>query len=141
MSQTESPTKHLELLLFSGALVFYMGVTLVANRPALIWDEGRYLWFAENLTQGFYVPPEQPDLLNGPGYPLILAPLVALKVPLLGLRMLNALFMALAAWFSFRAVLPYAGRRWALANKKKRSRPLTMDKVKVVEEKSLYVTK
>jgi hypothetical protein len=40
---------------------------------------------------------------------------VALKVPLMGLRMLNAVFMALAAWFSFRAVLPYAGRRWALA--------------------------
>ncbi|MDB6006918.1 MAG: Dolichyl-phosphate-mannose-protein mannosyltransferase [Prosthecobacter sp.] len=114
MSQTESPTQRLELLLFSSALVFYVGVTLVANRPDLIWDEGRYLWFAENLTHGFYVPPEQPDLLNGPGYPLILAPLVALKVPLLGLRLLNALFMALAAWFSFRAVLPYAGRRWAL---------------------------
>lgn len=114
MSQTESPTRRLELLLFSSAFVFYVGVTLVANRPGLIWDEWRYLWFAENLTQGFFVPPEHPDLLNGPGYPLVLAPLVALKVPLLGLRMLNAVFMALAAWFSFRAVLPYAGRRWAL---------------------------
>ncbi len=115
MSQTESPTQRLELLLFSGALVFYIGVTLVANRPDLIWDEGRYLWFAKNLIRGFYVPPDQPELLNGPAYPLILAPLLALKVPLLGMRMLNAVFMALAAWFSFRAVLPYAGRRWALA--------------------------
>ncbi len=114
MSQTESSTKRLELLLFSSTLVFYAVVTLLAHRPDLIWDEGRYLWFAENLTQGSYVTPQEPDLFNGPGYPLVLAPFVALKVPLLGLRMLNAIFMALAAWFSFRAVLPYAGRRWAL---------------------------
>lgn len=115
MFQREPATKRLELLLFCSTLVFYGMVTFLADRPDLIWDEGRYLWFAENLTHGFYVPPEQPDLLNGPGYPLILAPLVAPKVPLLGLRLLNAVFMALAAWFSFRAVLPYAGRRWALA--------------------------
>ncbi|WP_395744947.1 ArnT family glycosyltransferase [Prosthecobacter sp.] len=114
MSPTESSTRRLERLLFCGTLVLYVVVTFLAHRPDLIWDEGRYLWFAENLTQGFYVPPDQPDLLNGPGYPLVLAPLVAMKVPLLGMRLLNALFMALAAWFSFRAVLPYAGRRWAL---------------------------
>lgn len=115
MSSSKVPTQRLELLLFCGTLAFYAVATFLAHRPDLIWDEGRYLWFAENLTQGFYVPPDQPDILNGPGYSLVLAPLVALQVPLLGLRMLNALFMALAAWFSFRAVLPYAGSRWALA--------------------------
>ncbi len=114
MFPANSPTKRLELQLFCGTLVLYGVVTALAHRPDLIWDEGRYLWFAENLTSGFYVPPDQPDVLNGPGYPLVLAPLVALKVPLMGLRMLNAVFMALAAWFSFRAVLPYAGRRWAV---------------------------
>ena len=115
MSQAESSTQRLELLLLGGTLLVHGVVTLLAHRPDLIWDEGRYLWFAKNLTQGFYLTPEMQDVLNGPGYPLVLAPLVALKVPLMGLRMLNAVFMALAAWFSFRAVLPYAGRRWALA--------------------------
>lgn len=108
-------TRRLEFLLFGGVLVFYVLVTFLANRPDLIWDEGRYLDYALNLTRGYYVSPEKPDIVNGPGYPLVLAPLVHLKAPFLAMRMVNALFMALAAWFSFRAVLPYTGRRWALA--------------------------
>lgn len=108
-------TRRLEFLLLAGVLVVYVIVTLLAHRPDLIWDEGRYLDYAKNLSQGFYVTPEKPDLVNGPGYPLVLAPFVALKAPYLVMRMLNAVFMALAAWFSFRAVLPYAGKRWALA--------------------------
>jgi|UniRef100_UPI003784C1E5 4-amino-4-deoxy-L-arabinose transferase-like glycosyltransferase len=114
MSDAKSATRSLELLLLGGTLLFYIAVTLLASRPDLIWDEGRYLWFAENLTQGFYVTPEKPDVINGPGYPLVLSALLMVKTPLLGLRMLNAVFMALAVWFSFRAVLPYAGKRWAL---------------------------
>ncbi len=108
-------TRRLEFLLFAGVLALYVVVTLVANRADLIWDEGRYLMYAKNLAQGSYVTPEKPDLVNGPGYPLVLAPLVYFKAPLLAMRMLNAVFMALAAWFSFRAVLPYTGKRWALA--------------------------
>ncbi len=114
MSDAKSSTKHLEFLLLGGTLLLYIAVTILSHRPDLIWDEGRYLWFGENITQGSYVTPEKPDLINGPGYPFVLAPLVALKLPLMGMRMFNAVFMALAAWFSFRAVLPYAGKRWAL---------------------------
>lgn len=108
-------TRRLERILLVGVLLVYVVVTLVANRPDLIWDEGRYLDYAKNLTQGFYAAPNNPDIINGPGYPIILAPLLWLKAPLLAMRMLNALFMALAAWCCFRAVLPYAGSRWALA--------------------------
>ncbi|WP_395716225.1 ArnT family glycosyltransferase [Prosthecobacter sp.] len=114
MSEANSSTQRLELGLLPGTLMLYMAVTLVVNRPDLIWDEGRYLWFAESLTQGIYVTPEKPDIINGPGYPLVLAGLLLLKTPLLGLRMFNAVFMALAAWFSFRAAKPYAGKSWAL---------------------------
>ncbi len=114
MSAPKTPFTHLDALLLVGSLLLYAVVTLLADRPDLIWDEGRYLWFGENLTRGTYTTPEKPDLINGPGYPLVLAALLMLKTPLLGLRMFNAVFMALAAWFSFRAVLPYAGRRWAL---------------------------
>lgn len=114
MSAPKTPFTRLDALLLVGSLLLYAFVTLLADRPDLIWDEGRYLWFGENLTRGTYTTPEKPDLINGPGYPLVLAALLMLKTPLLGLRMFNAVFMALAAWFSFRAVLPYAGRRWAL---------------------------
>ncbi|MGV3661650.1 MAG: ArnT family glycosyltransferase [Prosthecobacter sp.] len=115
VSPASHPPRRLELLLLGGVLVFYVLATLLANRPDLIWDEGRYLDYASNLSRGFYVTPEKPDLVNGPGYPLVLAPFVLLKAPYLAMRMLNAVFMALAAWFSFRAALPYAGKRWALA--------------------------
>ncbi len=112
MSEAESSTKRLEFLLLGGTLLLYIVVTLLSHTPDKIWDEGRYFWFANNLTHGTYTTPEKPDLINGPGYPLVLAPLIMLKLPLMGLRMFNAVFMALAGWFTFRAVLPYAGRRW-----------------------------
>lgn len=115
MSAAKNPTRSLECLLLGGTLLLYVVVTILSHTPDKIWDEGRYFWFANNLTQGTYTTPEKPDLINGPGYPLVLAPLIMLKLPLMGLRMFNAVFMALAAWFTFRAVLPYAGRRWALA--------------------------
>jgi len=114
MIEAESTTRRLEWQLLACTLLLYIVVTLLSHRPDLIWDEGRYLWFGKNITQGSYTTPEKPDLINGPGYPLVLAPLLMLKSPLLGLRLLNAVFMAFAAWFSFRAVLPYAGKRWAL---------------------------
>ncbi|MEZ5385041.1 MAG: glycosyltransferase family 39 protein [Prosthecobacter sp.] len=114
MCASQPPFTRQDLLLLCGTLVLYVAVTLVADRPDLIWDEGRYLWYGRNLTHGAYTTPEKPDLINGPGYPLVLAALLLLKTPLLGLRMFNAVLMALAAWFGYRAVLPYAGRRWAL---------------------------
>jgi hypothetical protein len=102
-------------VLGGAVLALHVVITLLVDRPDLIWDEGRYLDGAVNLTKGSFVTPENPDIVNGPGYPLVLAPFLILKVPVLGLRLLNSLFMALAVWFSFRAVLPYAGRGWALA--------------------------
>lgn len=108
------PSRRLELALFLGVLVLYAAMTVLADRPDMVWDEGRYRWYAGNLAQGFYNTPDKPDIINGPGYPLTLAPLIALGSPLIVLRGLNAVFMGLATWFSFRAVLPYAGRKWAL---------------------------
>jgi hypothetical protein len=93
MSAPKTPFTRLDALLLCGTLLLYAVVTLLADRPDLIWDEGRYLWFGENLTRGTYTTPEKPDLINGPGYPLVLAALLMLKTPLLGLRMFNAVFM------------------------------------------------
>lgn len=114
MSAALQTSRRLEYVLLAGTALLYVVATILSHRPDLIWDEGRYLWYARHLTQGFYAPENVPDILNGPGYPLVLAPLVALQVPLMGLRMFNAIFMALATWFSYRAVLACAGRRWAL---------------------------
>lgn len=114
MSSEPQPTRRIELMLFFGTLLLYVLNVIATDHRGWIWDEGRYHGFAVHLTQGFYVTPEKPDFINGPGYPLVLASMITAGVPLMGQRMLNALFMAFAVWFSFRAVLPYAGRRWAL---------------------------
>lgn len=115
MSGAPPNTQRMEWLLVGGTLVFYVIVTFLSDRPDMIWDEGRYRWYGNNLMHGFYTMPDKPDIVNGPGYPLVLAGLQFLNVPLLGMRMFNTLFMTLTAWFTFRTVLPYAGRRWALA--------------------------
>jgi hypothetical protein len=107
MPPANPPTQRLEGLLLGGTLLFYIVVTAVSHPPGLIWDEARYLDYARNITQGFYAEPENPDFVNGPGYPLVLAALLKLNAPLFLMRQLNALFMALAAWFSHRAVLPF----------------------------------
>lgn len=115
MSDTAAASPRLEMLLLGGTLLFYVAVTRLSHEPGLIWDEARYLDYARNLTAGFYAEPENPDIVNGPGYPLILAALLKLNAPLTVMRLLNAVFMALAGWFTFRAVRLGAGWRWGLA--------------------------
>lgn len=80
---------YLSLLPF---LLVYALIVIFQNSDSLIGDEGRYISFANNLLNGFYSPP-QPDinLWNGPGFPLYLIPFVALKLPLIVIRLFNAL--------------------------------------------------
>jgi Dolichyl-phosphate-mannose-protein mannosyltransferase len=56
-------------------------------------DGPRYITFAQHLLNGFYSPPPPAiDLWNGPGYPIILMPFVWLKLPVICITLLNALF-------------------------------------------------
>ncbi len=79
-------------LLYAPFLLVYTAIVLALHRDAMEGDEGRYIAFAQNLLQGFYSPPA-PDinLWNGPGYPLLLVPFVALRLPLLSITLLNAI--------------------------------------------------
>jgi hypothetical protein len=73
-------------------LLLYSILIVIQNNDALFGDEGRYLQFAHNLLNGFYSPP-QPDinLWNGPGFPIYLLPFVVMNVPLLIIKLSNAL--------------------------------------------------
>ncbi len=85
---------YLALLPF---LLLYLIIILVQDSGMLTGDEGRYLTFAENLLNGFYSPPPpEINLWNGPGFPLYLIPFVAFKVPLLIIRIFNAVLYFLA---------------------------------------------
>lgn len=76
-------------------------------------DEWRYLHYAENILAGHYSPRERVFLWNGPGYPLLLAPFVALKWQD-GARLLNAFLHAGAVLYTWLLVSPRLPVRWAL---------------------------
>lgn len=92
-------------LIFSPFLVFFIFYALIYHHDLLEGDESRYIMFAQNLLHGFYSP-SAPDinLWNGPGYPIILIPFIALKLPLIYITLINAVFQYLSIVFLFKAL-------------------------------------
>lgn len=89
-------------------LIYIAFIFLRGNSSAVVFDEGRYIQYAQNLLSGFYSPPfPDIDLWNGPGYPLFLSPFIALDAPLLILRMSNAFLFYFALVFIFKAICIY----------------------------------
>lgn len=101
-------------LLFLPFLLFYIIFVLLIQTEPLFGDEPDYLMYANNLINGFYSPPP-PDiyLRSGPGYSLLIAPFVALKIPYLFIKLLNPLFHYLSIIFLFKALKQIASFRSA----------------------------
>lgn len=95
--------------LFLILLIIYIVYILQwSNNPStLIADEARYIGYAHNLLEGKYAFNFKPFLWSGPGYPLILAPLVGLKVPIIAVRIVNAFFYYLSVIFFYRTLCFY----------------------------------
>lgn len=83
-------------------------------RPEHFGDEWRYLWYANNLLHGYYTPRDNEMIWNGPGYPLALAPFLALGTSEHALKLLNAVLLAGAVWYVHRALLLYCSPARAL---------------------------
>lgn len=77
-------------------------------------DEWRYLWYAKNLTHGYFTPRDNEMIWNGPGYPLLLVPFVATGAPELWAKYLNAVLLALAVLYVHQTLLLFCSRRRAL---------------------------
>lgn len=105
--------KRTGVMLAAAACVIYAVLAVLCHSDQLIWDEGRYLGCARDLTQGFLVRDDNPDFTNGPGYPLVLYPVVAGGMSLIIARLLNAIFIGAATWFVWATIRPYAGGAWA----------------------------
>jgi hypothetical protein len=100
-------------------LAIYLTFPLVGG-PGLVGDEGSFLGFAHHLLHGYYATsqskPGWSSLPKGPGLPLLLAPLVALHLPLLVLRFVVSpltLFLAVVGFFKLANI--YLRRDAALA--------------------------
>jgi hypothetical protein len=100
--------KLLPLLLLYGAIV------LIFLPDSFQGDEERYIMYANNLTQGHYSPLDKIYLWNGPGYPIILAPFIILKLPWLAARFLNALLLYLAMVYLSKTLYIYLKSKRAI---------------------------
>jgi len=90
-------------LIFSPFLLFFIAYVFFFLTDGVSGDQPRYLMYADNLIHGFYSPPEL-DLRNGPGYPIILVPFVALNLPFVSMTILNAVMHYLSIVFLFKAL-------------------------------------
>ena len=94
-------------VLFFPFLILYIIIIIESNKGVVsfVGDEARYYRFAGNLLKGFYSPPAPKiDLTNGPGYPIILTPFVALGLPMITMKLINAFFYYLSIIFLFKSL-------------------------------------
>jgi hypothetical protein len=101
-------------ILWLALLAFDIDFIRRARPWPMAGDEWRYLYYAENLLQGFFSPTDRVFLWNGPGYPLLVAPFLKLDWPA-GARYANALFHWGALGYAWLILRPRLGPAWALA--------------------------
>ncbi|HWZ02843.1 MAG TPA: glycosyltransferase family 39 protein [Mucilaginibacter sp.] len=101
--------------IFLPFLFYYAYIVIINKWPTLYGDEIRYVDFAHNLIHGFYSPPmPHINLWNGPGYPLILLPFIAVHVPVLYITLLNAVYQYLAVVFLYKSLNLIANHKTAI---------------------------
>ncbi len=117
MESAQSLTARIRALpypwLFLPLFVFYLLFIGISSKSHVRGDEPRYLRYATNLTNGFYANPDDLEFISGPGYPLFLAPFVAVGLPLKGMHLLNAFLLIGAIWFFFQTLSLYLPRKHA----------------------------
>lgn len=102
-------------LLFSPILIFLLFYVLDYQLDLEYGDQTRYLSYAHNLIKGFYsLPWPNIDLGNGPGYPLLLAPILALKLPLVFALIINVILFYFSVIFIYKALLILVTKQLAL---------------------------
>jgi Dolichyl-phosphate-mannose-protein mannosyltransferase len=102
-------------LLFLPFLFLYVIFILLVQNNALWGDENIYISYASNLSHGFYSPPSPNVSLDvGPGYPLIISPFIAMHLPLITIRLLNAIFLYLSIVLLFEVLIKFVSFKKAL---------------------------
>ena len=102
-------------LLFLPFLLLYTGFVSLLHSNTLWGDEIRHYISAQDLLNGFYSPaPPNISLETGPGYPLLILPFLKFHLPLICIKLLNAVFQYLSIIFLFKALLHVVSFRTAL---------------------------
>ncbi|MEL6697475.1 MAG: hypothetical protein AAFP89_14590 [Bacteroidota bacterium] len=99
---------HISRYRFLPLLVLYVVLIALFSKREYVDDEIRYFMYAERLVEGHYVGDvDNPDLINGPGLPIVLAPFVAVGLPVYFIRFLNAFFYYGLLVFMYRILIRY----------------------------------
>jgi len=102
-------------IVFSPFLLLFIIIVIKFNSNQWGGDEARYYGFAKNILMGFYSPAAPNiNLWNGPGYPLFLVPFVWLEVPIIIIKIANAVLQYLSIVLLFLAIKKYTSRQIAL---------------------------
>lgn len=92
-------------------VVFVSVMYSIPNRG----DEPRYFRYANNLLLHLSLKPATSlDLTNGPGYPILILPFVALHLPKICIILMNAVFHYLSVVFLFKALRQFVTFKKAL---------------------------
>lgn len=96
-------------------LCLYVVLVIVLSTSDFKGDEGRYLFFANNILNGFYSPP-YPDinLWNGPGYPLLVSLFLLFKLPLITIKLFNAFLLYFSLIFVYKTAVIYSSGKKAI---------------------------
>ncbi len=103
-------------LRFLPLLAIYIITIIVFTNTELEGDEARYIWYAENLINGFYTESDDPYLRNGPGYPIFLMPFVALGLPYIFPALANAFCLYFAVLYLHQTLTKYVDVRSAFVS-------------------------
>lgn len=94
--------------------ILYTFLAWYLHTPLLEGDEVRYFDDVQNLLNGYFVSDDRPRIYNGPGYPFMLYPFVALGLPVIVLRVLGAVMIGFSAWFYWLAARRVMPARWSV---------------------------
>lgn len=104
------------LTLFLPLIPIYFLIIFFYGPGETFGDEGRYLMYAENLTNGFFTHSDNPQLSNGPIYPMIVAVFLKLGFSYKLIRYLNILFYFFAVVLLYNILSNYVPNKRAVTS-------------------------
>jgi hypothetical protein len=107
-----SPSVRTALLL--SLVGFYLVIVFIASSATFEGDEGGYVYNATRMIYGPAVSLQDLRLWWGPGYPLTLIPFIVLGVPLIVVKLLNAVFLFGAIMYCYALLRRYVDPTAAL---------------------------
>ncbi|MEO6133947.1 MAG: glycosyltransferase family 39 protein [Ginsengibacter sp.] len=96
-------------------LLLYTIISVIYSHNTFVSDESRYFMFANNILNGYYSP-DAPNinLWNGPGYPLLMAFFLFVKLPILSIKIFNAVLLYLSLVISYKTLRFYLSEKKSL---------------------------